>query len=277
MNKLFFDQLWGIYVVFKKEFFSTLKSVRMIILMILFALFVLGTVYGGLTLINLAESSPDIDLSELMINQGPVFILSMVAGIISFFGPIISIALSFDTIVKEKIQNSISLLICRPVSKRSIATGKFLGIVLALCIPVIIVTYLAVLIISVQSGKGIEFGQAGGFIFFTLLFLIIYAAIGQLISSITKTTTTAILMGIVIWIFLLVIGGVIGYFIPDFSNQISLINPSTPYGVAVSHALGTLEETSVEVISLGGYYLTFIIWLVIPIFLAIELFNKIEN
>ncbi len=277
MNKLFFDQLWGIYVVFKKEFFSTLKSVRMIILMILFALFVLGTVYGGLTLINFAESSPDIDVSELMINQGPVFILSLVAGIISFFGPIISIALSFDTIVKEKIQNSISLLICRPVSKRSIATGKFLGIVLALCIPVIIVTYLAVLIISVQSGKGIEFGQAGGFIFFTLLFLIIYAAIGQLISSITKTTTTAILMGIVIWIFLLVIGGVIGYFIPDFSNQISLINPSTPYVVAISHALGTLEETSVEVISLGGYYLTFVIWLVIPIFLAIELFNRIEN
>ena len=86
-----------------------------------------------------------------------------------------------------------------------------------------------------------------------------------------------ILMGIVIWIFLLVIGGVIGYFIPDFSNQISLINPSTPYGVAISHALGTLEETSVEVISLGGYYLTFVIWLVIPIFLAIELFNRIEN
>jgi ABC-type transport system involved in multi-copper enzyme maturation permease subunit len=201
----------------------------------------------------------------------------MVAGIISFFGPIISIALSFDTIVKEKIQNSISLLICRPVSKRSIATGKFLGIVLALCIPVTIVTYLAVLIISVQSGKGIEFGQAGGFIFFTLLFLIIYAAIGQLISSITKTTTTAILMGIVIWIFLLVIGGVIGYFVPDFSDQISLINPSTPYGVTISHALGTLEEASVEVISLGGYYLTFVIWLVFPIFLAIELFNRIEN
>ena len=277
MNKLFLDQLWGTYVVFKKEFFSTLKSVRMIILMILFTLFVLGTVYGGLTLIDIAESSPDIDFSDLMINQGPVFILSLVTGIISLFGPIISIALSFDTIVKEKIQNSISLLICRPVSKRTIATGKFLGIVAALCIPVIIVTYLAILIISVQSGKGIEFGQASGFIFFTLLFLIIYAAIGQLVSSITKTTTTAILTGIFIWIFLLVIGGVIGYFIPDFSNQISLINPSTPYGVAVSHALGTLEETSVEVISLGGYYLTFVIWLVIPLSLAIELFNRIEN
>jgi len=277
MNKLIFDQLWGTYVMFKKEFFSTLKSVRMIILMILFTLIVLGTVYGGLTLIDFAESSPDIDLSELMINQGPVFILSMVAGIVSFFGPIIAIALSFDTIVKEKIQNSMSLLICRPVSKRSIATGKFLGIVAALCIPVTIITYLAVLIISAQSGKGIEFGQAGGFIFLTLIFLIIYAAIGQLISSIVKTTTTAILIGIAIWIFLLVIGGVIGYFIPDFSEQISLINPSTPYLISISHALGTLEETSVEVISLGGYYLTFVLWLIVPLFLAIELFNRLEN
>ena len=277
MNKLIFDQLWGTFVVFKKEFFSTLKSVRMIILMILFALLVLGTVYGGLSLMSMAETNPDIDFSELMINQGPVFILSMVAGIVSFFGPIIAIALSFDTIVKEKIQNSMSLLICRPVSKRSIATGKFLGIVAALCIPVTIITYLAVLIISAQSGKGIEFGQAGGFIFFTLIFLIIYAAIGQLISSFVKTTTTSILIGIAIWIFLLVIGGVIGYFIPDFSEQISLINPSTPYLIATSHALGTLEEASVEVISLGGYYLTFVLWLIVPLFLAIELFNRLEN
>jgi len=277
MNKLIFDQLWGTYVMFKKEFFSTLKSIRMIILMILFALLVLGTVYGGLSLMSMAETNPDIDFSELMINQGPVFILSMVAGIVSFFGPIIAIALSFDTIVKEKIQNSMSLLICRPVSKRSIATGKFLGIVAALCIPVIIITYLAVLIISAQSGKGIEFGQAGGYIFLTLVFLIIYAGIGQLISSFVKTTTTAILMGIVIWIFLLVIGGVIGYFIPDFSSQISLINPATPYGIAVSHVLGTLEESSVEVISLGGYYLTFVLWLIVPLFLAVELFNRLEN
>ena len=277
MDKNFSDSLWGIYVVFKKEFLNHLKSVRMIILMIIFSLLVLLVVYGTFMLMGMSEDFVTPDISEIMIEQGPVFILSSIVGTIFFIGPITALALSFDTIVKEKNDNSIGLLLCRPISRRSIATGKFLGILSALAVPVVSVNTIAVIIIAALSEKGITFTQGGGFLLYTLIFLATYIAIGQLISSLVKTTTTSILLGIVIWIFLPVIVSIFSVFLSDFSSQIELLTPSTSYSNCVSHVLGTFSESNSNAIPLWGYYLTFILWLVIPILLAIEIFHRKEN
>ena len=126
MKQELFDNIWGIFVIFKREFLFNLKSIRMIILMIIFTLLVLLTVFGSYMLMGMSNDMVGPEISELMIKQGPVFILSSIAGMIGFIGPITALALSFDTIVKEKNQNSIGLLLCRPVGKRSIAFGKFL-------------------------------------------------------------------------------------------------------------------------------------------------------
>lgn len=277
MDKRSSDSLWGIYVVFKKEFFMHLKSVRMIILMIIFALLVLLTVFGTFMLMGMSADLVPSDLSEIMIEQGPVFILSSIVGMVFFIGPITALALSFDTIVKEKIQNSISLLLCRPVSRRSIAIGKFLGILSALALPIVLVNTIAIIIIIALSEKGITFTQAGGFLLFTLIFLATYSAIGQLISSTVKTTTTSILLGIVIWIFLPVIVSILSVFLSDFSSQIELLNPATSYSNCVNHALGTFSESASQVVPLWGHYMTFVLWLIIPLFLAVEIFHRKEN
>jgi ABC-type transport system involved in multi-copper enzyme maturation permease subunit len=281
MDKRFLDTLWGIYVVFKKEFLTNLKSIRMIILMSLFSLFVLLTVYTSYLLMGFAGGLQDADLSEIIINQGPVFILGMVVGVVSFIGPIIALALSFDTIVKEKIQNSISLLLCRPVSKRSIATGKYLGILSALAVPVFLVNVIAIIIIGFLSGKNITFTQALGFIIFTLIFLATYAAIGQMISSLVKTTGTAILAGIGIWflfwMFLPIITAIIGFVGTSISDQIGLINPATSYSACVNSVLGLNDNISNTVIPLWGYYATFVIWFIGSFLLSVEIFNRKEN
>jgi len=279
MNKSLFDPLGGIFVIFKKEFFSNLKSIRMIILIVFFTLIVLGTVYAGFSLMSLMESNPEIevDLSEIILQQGPAFVLGMTAGIISVFGTLVPIILSSDTIVREKIENSLNLLLCRPISRRSIMIGKFLGMAGALAIPVLIVNTFAIIITSNISEKGIEFGQASGFILYTLIFLLIFVVIGQLISIFSKTTTTAFLLGIFIW-FVFIFGIlIIQYFVQDYSSQISLLNPGNSYNVCIQHALGTLEENSTEAIPLWGYYLNFILWLFIPLTLAVEIFNRKED
>lgn len=277
MNNKITDELWGLYVIFKKELFTNIKSVRMVILMILFSAFVLSTVLLGNLMMSYAADYADEDMTGFIIKQGPIFILSMVVGTITAFGPIIALALSFDTIIKEKIQNSIALIMCRPVSRRSIAFGKFFGISGALALPILVVNIVAILYTSFISGKAIAAGQALGFIFITLIFLIIYAAIGQLISSSVKTNTTAILLGVGIWIGLPAVLEIIKYFLSDLSAQLSLLNPGTSYGICVSHALGTLTEGSTGVIPLEGYYITFILWLIIPLILAVEIFNRTDN
>jgi ABC-2 type transport system permease protein len=271
------DQLWSIYVVLKKEFFQQLKSVRMIILMIIFSLLVLLVVYGTFMLMGMSSNVLPSDVSDLMIEQGPIFILSSIVSMIFFIGPITALALSFDSIVREKIENSLSLLLCRPISRRSIAIGKFFGTISALTVPIVLVNSIAIIIIIFLSDKGISFAQAGGFLLYTLIFLATYAALGQLISSSVKTTTTSILVGIVIWIFLPVIVSVISSFYNDLSTQISLLNPSTSYSVCVGSVLGTYTEKPSQVISLFGYYVTFIVWLLIPLLLAIEVFHRKED
>ena len=276
MDKNFSDTLWGIYVVFKKEFLTHLKSIRMIILMFIFSLLVLLTVFGTFMLMGTSSEVPS-DISEIMIEQGPVFVLGLIVGMMFFIGPITALALSFDIIVKEKIDNSIGLLLCRPISRRSVAIGKFLGTLSALTVPVVIVNTIAVLIIMALSEKGIAFTQAGGFLLYTLIFLAIYIAIGQLISSTVKTTTTSILLGIVIWFFLPVIVSILSAFLNDFSSQIELLTPSTSYSICVNHALGTFSESLSQIIPLWGYYLTFVLWLVIPLVLAIEVFHRKED
>lgn len=278
MNKNYLmDQLWGTYVVLKKEFFQQLKSIRMIILIIIFSLLVLLVVFSTFMLMGMNPDLVPSDLSELMINQGPVFILGSIVGMIFFIGPITALALSFDIIVKEKIENSIGLLLCRPVSRRSIAFGKFLGTISALAVPIVIVNTIAIIIIAFISEKGIAFAQAGGFILLTLIFLATYSAIGQLISSSVRTTTTSILLGIVIWIFLPVIVSILSVYLSDFSSHIALLNPSVSYSVCVDSVLGTYKEGLSQDINLIGYYITFILWLIIPLFLAIEIFQRKEE
>lgn len=277
MNLKLNDQMWTIFVLFKKEFFSHLKSVRMIILMVIFSLLVLLTVYGTFMLMGMSEAFVPPDVSEIMIEQGPIFILSSIVGMIFFIGPITALALSFDTIVREKIENSLHLLLCRPISRRSIAIGKFLGILGALALPIIVVNSIAIVVIIFLSDKGISFTQIGGFLLFTLIFLAIYSAIGQLISSSVKTTTTSLLLGIVIWIFLPVIVSILSVFLSDFSGHIELLNPSAPYNVCVGHALGTLTNEASLSIPLWGYYLSFILWLFIPLIISIEIFNRKED
>lgn len=278
MNKQYLtDQLWSIYVVLKKEFFQQLKSIRMIILMIIFSLLVLLVLFGTFMLMGSSSNLVPADVSELMIKQGPIFILGSIVAMIFFIGPITALALSFDSIVREKIENSLGLLLCRPISRRSIAAGKFLGTIGALAVPVVIVNTIAIIIIVFLSEKGISFSQAGGFILYTLIFLATYSAIGQLISSSVKTTTTSILLGIVFWIFLPVIVSILSAYFSDFSSHIALLNPSDSYSVCVSSVLGTYTESSARDIPLIGYYITFLMWLFIPLFLAIEIFHRKEE
>lgn len=271
------DNLWGAYVIFKREFFSNLKSIRMIILMIIFSLFVLFSIFVGSFIMSAADSIPDMDQS--LIDQGPIFILGLVSGFIYFIGPLIAIVLAFDVIVKEKIQNSLNLLLCRPVGKRAIALGKFLGVTGALAIPVITVNTIAVIAITIISNKGIEFVQAAGFIIYTIIFFAIYILIAQVISSLAKTTTTAILSGIGIWflfwLFLPIISNIVDN--SSVANALALINPGALYSNCISHILDMANTNFSGEIPIWGYHLVLFVWLFSFLLLAIEIFHRKED
>jgi len=59
-------------------------------------------------------------------------ILLEITGFIVMIGTLSAVILAYDTIVRERQENSIDFLLCRPVRKGTILTAKFLGVLLLL-------------------------------------------------------------------------------------------------------------------------------------------------
>ncbi len=175
--------------------------------------------------------------------QGPDFVLFLIA---FSFGtlllPIVAIALSYDSISKEKVQGSADLLLYRPASWRSIALGKFLGVFAAIAVPVTAVNLTGVLIIALVTGTWPSSTVTLGFVAFSLFLLAAYILLMQSFSTLAKTAGTAILFGVVVWfafnllwsVILALISIALGFPIGSreyyvFASYLGLVNPSSIY------------------------------------------------
>jgi ABC-type transport system involved in multi-copper enzyme maturation permease subunit len=257
----------GMGIVTVREFTSNLRSVRMLILAVIFSLLVLFIAYVGSLFV--AFAGPEVGGET--IEHGPSVILYFLSQFIGFIGPIIGLSVSFDLIVREKVQNSLSLLLSRPVSRRSVAVGKFLGATAALAVPVLIVNVVAVVGIVAVSGKGIGALPVAGFLLGTLLFLATYCAFGLLISSVSRTTTTAILAGIGLWFSFWLFLPIASYFL---GSSLDLLNPATSYGTVTADLFGA--STGGLALPVWGYYVLMVLWVVLPLLAAVELFQRKE-
>jgi Cu-processing system permease protein len=222
--------------------------------------------------------------------EGPNEIILIVAAFfITMLGPIFAIALSFDSVTKEKIQKSMDFLLSRPMGRRGIIIGKFLGILLAIAIPVTIINVLAVGLISSVTNKSPDGVFIGGFLLYTIIFIAIYILLQQIFSTLAKTTGTAILSGIAIWLIFnlfwslisLAVGALMGLqFGSDawisMNNQMSLINPGGAYPLALGYLLPTSGGSAVSVLGVESWMppLAMLIWLVVMFFLATEIFVR---
>ena len=69
-------------------------------------------------------------------------LLSAVLSFISFFGPIIGIALGFDAINSERTQGTLSRVLAQPVYRDAVFNGKFLAAMLTLAVILAVVALL---------------------------------------------------------------------------------------------------------------------------------------
>jgi Cu-processing system permease protein len=219
--------------------------------------------------------------------ENPDEVIQFVAGaFIVLTAPIIAIALAFDSIAKERIQNSLNFLLCRPLGRRSIILGKFLGILTAIAVPVTAVNLIAILVIASVTGEPASFPLAAGFIFLTLLFIAIFISLQQIFSTLAKTTGTAIMSGISIWLLFGMFWGLISIginaaignaFLSDewiiLSNRIDLINPGGSYEQIMTLLAGN-ETMGVEP---WMPVVAIMVWFVLVFVLSLEIFRLKAN
>ncbi len=233
----------------------------------------------------------------LPVNLGPDFVIIIVASIAGFIISLSAIVLSFDAISREKADKALDILLTKPFPRESVILGKYLGITGAMTAPFVVVMFGAIWIMSLVSDKWPSPSVIVTFIGFMILLIAIYIAIEIFVSILAKTTGTAILAGIGVWVLLNMLWGVLGLGISELfgletvsvTNYMSLLNPSDLFLVCLS-----IVSTDALIASIGAeelknsiniefafaewvFFLAFGLWFVVSLGGAILLFKKKED
>jgi ABC-2 type transport system permease protein len=164
-----------------------------------------------------------------------------------FFGPIIGLALGFDAINKERTSGSLSMLLSQPIYRDSVINGKFLGGVVALsALAISTITIMCSLAMTILGfGPGIE--DASKIVVLTaltILYLAFWLGLGLLYSTVTKKTSTSILMSVSTWLLCSIVITIIASLA---ANTIAPINvPTMPTGGLGQAGSGGLNRTRIE-------------------------------
>ncbi len=198
----------------------------------------------GFTVVNVTHEDTDSDPFAFAL-EGPDEVLRLVSAIaIGLVGPIYAIVLCFDSVFRERISGSIDYLLCRPMGRRAVLMGKFIGILAALMVPITAVSLMGVGVVTWQSGESPTNVLVGGFVIYTVFLIGIFVLLQMIFSTVAKTTGTAILSGIGMWIFFFMlfdlillivsyINGLEGDAEQIFFNRASFFNPISVYSMAI--------------------------------------------
>ena len=129
----------------------------------------------------------------------PISLLSF----ISFFGPIIGIALGFDAINSERTQGTLSRVLAQPVYRDAVYNGKFLAALLTLTIVVVSMGIVAVGVMMSRVGiapGGDEMLRLVGFGILTIAYLAFWLALAMTSSIFLRNAVASALVSIGVWI-----------------------------------------------------------------------------
>ena len=169
---------------------------------LLFGLVVMGTLWGVL-----------VD-TEQLVRQGDgfffLYLFTSRIGIpislltfISLFGPVIGIALGFDSINSERIQGTLARVLAQPVYRDAVFNGKFLAGLLTLTI---VVWSMGISVVGLgmfrlgMAPAGEEVIRLIGFGLVTIAYLAFWLAMAMTASVLLRNTVTSALISIGLWI-----------------------------------------------------------------------------
>lgn len=115
--------------------------------------------------------------------------------------PIAAIAVSFDAIARERAQGTLEVLLARRVRREGVVMGKFLGAFTAVAVPVALVLLAGVGVLTWVSGKTPTTTLAVTVLVSSLFLVAVYTLLMLLFSTLAKSVGTAVVFGVVVWLF----------------------------------------------------------------------------
>jgi ABC-type transport system involved in multi-copper enzyme maturation permease subunit len=161
-----------------------------------------------------------------------------------------AILLVHDSISGEKEGGTLKLLASQGISRGSILMGKYIGAMAALVIPFTIAILLGMIYIPLEIGKEIGSDEILRILLLyisSILYLSVFTTIGILISSATRRSSTSLIFGLFVWVFLVVIWpNIIGFVAESMYNKIPYDEDSIRK--KIDHLIGKDYSRDVEAI-----------------------------
>ena len=172
----------------------------------------MASIYSAASGIREAVSQEENDFVFLRLfttsgNSIPSFI-----SFVSLLGPLVGLALGFDSINGEFNRGTMSRLLAQPIHRDSVINGKFLAGILVISIMVfslgIVVGAIGILMIGIPPTLE-EIFRLLSFFVVTIFYMSIWLAISQLFSLLFKQSATSALASIAMWLFLSIFVGLL--------------------------------------------------------------------
>ena len=143
--------------------------------------------------------------------DNPLFnILTSIDIVLIFQGILSLLALIFayDAIAGEYEHGTLRLVLTHPVGRGAILFAKYIGAMVCLLVPLLMSLLLMLILLTTSAMISLntdDFLRIGGIVLTSVVYLSLFYLIGMLISAITRRTSTALILSMFVWGFLVLV------------------------------------------------------------------------
>jgi ABC-2 type transport system permease protein len=190
-----------------KELADHLSSVRMLVLtlfVIVFGAFPVASSLQTLRTVVGADAYLYLRIFTIEPEQLPI---SFIAAL-NFIIPLMAIGLGFDSVNSEFNRRTLSRVLSQPIYRDALLIGKFLGGLMTLAVALIalwLMVFGAGLLLLGIPPRGVEVARAVGFLIVAVAYGGVWLAISMLFSVIFRSTATAALCSLGLWLFFFIL------------------------------------------------------------------------
>ena len=149
---------------------------------------------------------------------------------------LIALLFAYDALAGERERGTLRLVLAQSVRRGHILLAKYTSAMLCLLVPLLLSLLLAMILLTGNRSVSLspdDFLRIGGIVLSSLAYLSVFYLIGMLISEVSRRTSTALMLSMFIWGFLVLV----------YPNMIlAVMSPSSPPRAQMDSAMNQMKQ-----------------------------------
>ena len=121
---------------------------------------------------------------------------------------LLALVFAYDALAGERERGTLRLVLTHPIRRGDILFAKYISAMLCLLVPLLMSLLLSIILLTTSTVLSLniaDFLRIGGIVLTSLLYLSLFYLIGMCISAMTRRTSTALMIAMFVWGFLVLV------------------------------------------------------------------------